>query len=374
LAVVFAEEFPRIPNSYIVVFKPNTDQVLAAQHIKNLTSISGWTAEHSVKSTWHIDAFSGYAAQIMDEQVLHHIKRSHLVDFVEHDKVVKKFQSCPSQTGATWGIARTSTLTIVPTGPYIYPTSAGQGVSAYIIDTGILTAHRDFEGRAFVGRNFVPTESDQDLNGHGTHVAGTVCGATYGIAKKCTLIAVKVLDRNGSGTLAAVIDGINWVASQARGTNAVSNLSLGSSYSLAVNNAINAMVNAGIFTAVAAGNSDADACNYSPASATESCCVGATDSSDIRAYFSNWGKCVDIMAPGVAILSDYIGATLDRTAILSGTSMAAPHVCGVAAVFRGIDKLSTPSQVQAWLVNRSGKINIGDLKGSPDRMLHQGCY
>jgi len=376
LAVVCAAEFDIIPNSYIVVFKRNTPEAVAAAHVKNLTSLSSWTQTHKVKSTFHIDAFSGYSAQIFDEAVLQHITAAGVVDYVEKDKVVTKSQSCPSQAGATWGIVRTSTSNIVPNGPYIYPEQGGEGVRAYIIDTGILTAHRDFgsPSRASVGRNFIPSESDQDLNGHGTHVAGTVGGLTYGIAKKCTLIAVKVLDRNGSGTLTGVIDGVNWTAGQARGTNSVANLSLGSSFSRAVNDAIDAMVTAGVFTAVAAGNSDADACNYSPASATLATGVGATDSSDIRAYFSNWGKCVDIMAPGVSITSDYIGATLDRTAVLSGTSMAAPHVCGVGAVYRGINKLATADETKTWVINRAVAANIGDLKGSPNKLLHQGCY
>jgi len=374
LAVVCAAEFDVIPNSYIVVFKRNTPEAVAAGHIKNLTSLSSWTLTHKVKSTFHIDAFSGYSAQVFDDSVLQHIMTSSVVDYVEQDRVVTKSQSCPTQTGATWGIVRTSTSNYVPNGPYIYPTQSGEGVSAYIIDTGILTAHRDFGGRAIVGRNFIPSESDQDLNGHGTHVAGTVGGAIYGIAKKCTLIAVKVLDRNGSGTLTGVIDGVNWTANQARGTNAVSNLSLGSSLSKAVNDAIDAMVTAGVFTAVAAGNSDADACNYSPASATLATCVGATSESDIRAYFSNWGKCVDLMAPGVSITSDYIGATLDRTAVLSGTSMAAPHVCGVAAVYRGINKLATQEETKNFVINRAVSVNLGDLKGSPNKLLHQGCY
>jgi len=286
----------------------------------------------------------------------------------------KKTQSCQQQTGATWGIVRTSTTNYVPNGPYIYPDQAGEGVRAYVIDTGILTTHRDFGTRASVGRNFIPNESDQDLNGHGTHVAGTVGGTTYGIAKRCLLIAVKVLDRNGSGSVVGVVDGINWVASQARGTNSCANLSLGGSFSKASNDAVDALVTAGVLTAVAAGNSDGDACNYSPASAPLSTCVGATDVSDIRAYFSNWGKCVDIMGPGVSITSDYIGATNDRTAVLSGTSMASPHVCGVAAVYRGKNPLATASDAKTWVINRAATVPIGDLKGSPQKLLHQGCY
>jgi len=375
LAVVYATEFPIVPNSYIVVFQRNTPEALAAAHIKNITGLSAWTQDHKIKSTFNIEWFSGYTAQVYSDDVLRQISSSAIVQYVEQDSVVRKMQTCPSQSPATWGIARTSTINIVPNGPYIRPEQGGEGVRAYIIDTGILTTHVDFGGRASVGANFIPSESNQDLNGHGTHCAGTVGGNTYGIAKKCTLIAVKVLDRNGSGTVAGVVDGINWTANHGRGTLATANLSLGGGFSQASNNAVDAMVTAGVFTAVAAGNSDANACNYSPASSPLGTCVGATDSSDIRAYFSNWGQCVDIMAPGVSITSDYIGASNAATAVLSGTSMAAPHVCGVGAVYRGLNQLATANDVKEWVVNtRSAKIPIGDLKGSPAKLLHQGCY
>jgi len=375
LAVVYATEFPIVPNSYIVVFQRNTPEALAAAHIKNITGLSAWTQDHKIKSTFNIEWFSGYTAQVYSDAVLRQISSSAIVQYVEQDSVVRKMQTCPSQSPATWGIARTSTINIVPNGPYIRPEQGGEGVRAYIIDTGILTTHVDFGGRASVGANFIPSESNQDLNGHGTHCAGTVGGNTYGIAKKCTLIAVKVLDRNGSGTVAGVVDGINWTANHGRGTLATANLSLGGGFSQASNNAVDAMVTAGVFTAVAAGNSDANACNYSPASSPLGTCVGATDSSDIRAYFSNWGQCVDIMAPGVSITSDYIGASNAATAVLSGTSMAAPHVCGVGAVYRGKNPLDTAADVKNWVINtRSAKIPIGDLKGSPSRLLHQGCY
>jgi len=375
LAVVYATEFPIVPNSYIVVFQRNTPEALAAAHIKNITGLSAWSQDHKIKSTFNIEWFSGYTAQVYSDDVLRQISSSAIVQYVEQDSVVRKMQTCPSQSPATWGIARTSTINLVPGGPYIRPEQGGEGVRAYIIDTGILTTHVDFGGRASVGANFIPSESNQDLNGHGTHCAGTVGGNTYGIAKKCTLIAVKVLDRNGSGTVAGVVDGINWTANHGRGTLATANLSLGGGFSQASNNAVDAMVTAGVFTAVAAGNSDANACNYSPASSPLGTCVGATDSSDIRAYFSNWGQCVDIMAPGVSITSDYIGASNAATAVLSGTSMAAPHVCGVGAVYRGKNPLDTAADVKNWVINtRSAKIPIGDLKGSPSRLLHQGCY
>jgi len=248
-------------------------------------------------------------------------------------------------------------------------------VKAYIIDTGILLTHTQFSGRAIEGRNFIPNEAFTDLNGHGTHVAGTVGGNTYGIARKSTLVSVKCLDRNGSGTLAGVIDAVNWVASERRREQkaCTANLSLGSSYSLAVNNACDALVEAGCFVAVAAGNSNRDACQYSPASAPRCTSVAAMDSSDIRAYFSIFGKCTDLFAPGVNVLSAYIGSTT-ATATLSGTSMAAPHVCGVATNYLGFNPDANPKAVEDWMVQRGVKNQITDDAGSPNVLLHQGCF
>jgi len=265
----------------------------------------------------------------------------------------------------------------MPNANFIYPESAGYGVFSYIIDTGVLATHVDFgvPSRASMGVNFVINEQSTDLNGHGTHCAGTVAGNTYGIAKKSTIIGVKVLDRNGSGQSADVISGYNWVAAERRKhlKPCSVNVSIGGAFGLNKNDAVNALVDAGCFVAVAAGNSNADACNYSPSSAEKSTCVGATDSSDIRAYFSNWGRCVDIMAPGVSVLSAYIGSNT-ATATLSGTSMAAPHVCGVGAVYLGENPSARPSDVQVWLRARSVRGVLTDLRGCPDELLHQGCY
>jgi len=196
----------------------------------------------------------------------------------------------------------------------------------------------------------------------------------YGIAKKATAVAVKVLDRNGSGTLAGVINGLNWVGEQRKAHQrpSTANLSLGASYSAIVNDATDAIVRLGVFTAVAAGNSNANTCNYSPASAALACSVGATSSSDIRAYFSNWGVCTDVMAPGVDILSAWIGsATASLT--ISGTSMAAPHVAGVGTALLSFYNDLTPLEVEEWIVTHASKVNLGDLRGSPDLLLYKGC-
>jgi subtilisin family serine protease len=375
VASVLAQEY--IPNQYVILFKDNTPAAVRKMHLTNVTSHSLWaSADNKIKSEWEILHFSGYSAQIFSEELVSFISARLEIRIVEQDQVVHKSACFEYPTvGGTWGLARLSSSNIQPLRSYITPETGGEGVNAYIIDTGILTTHTAFGGRAIVGRNFIPNESDVDLNGHGTHVAGTVGGNTYGIARKSTLIAVKCLDRNGSGTLAGVIDAVNWVAGQRRNDQkpCTANLSLGASYSLAVNNACDALVDAGCFVAVAAGNSNRDACLYSPASAPKCTSVAASDSSDIRAYFSNFGKCTDLFAPGVSVLSSYIGSTT-ATATLSGTSMAAPHVCGVATNYLGTNPTATPQQVHAWLINRGVKNTITDDAGSPNVLSHQACF
>jgi len=321
-------------------------------------------------------SFSGYSATITSAEMVSYISSLSEVHLIEQDQVVR-VAACVAQSVSSglWGLSRISYRTITPNGQYSYNDQGGAGADAYIIDTGILTTHNDFGGRASLGRNFITSETGTDLNGHGTHCAGTVGGNTYGVAKKCTLFAVKVLDRNGSGALATVIDGVNWVASQrrARPTRPCTvNLSLGSSYSATVNNAVDALVDTGCFTAVAAGNSNQNACNFSPASAPKAYCVAASDSSDIRASFSNYGTCAKTFAPGVGILSTYIGSNT-ATATLSGTSMAAPHVCGVATAYLGVSPNSSPAAVATFLNDRSTKNQITDSTNTPNRLLYSHC-
>jgi len=377
VVTVFAQEY--IPNQYVIIFKDNTPAEVRKFHLTNITSHSLWSqSDNQIKSQWEIAYFSGYSAQIFSEEIVSYISTRIEIRVVEKDQVVHKSACLESPTVAgTWGLARISGTNIQPLRSYVTPEEGGEGVDAYIIDTGILAAHTQFTGgRVQEGRNFIPNEANTDLNGHGTHVAGTVGGNTYGIARKCTLIPVKCLDRNGSGTLAGVIDAVNWVGSERRrkpNTACTANLSLGASYSLAVNNACDALVETGCFVAVAAGNSNRDACQYSPASAPRCTSVAASDSSDIRAYFSNFGKCTDLFAPGVNVLSSYIGSNT-ASATLSGTSMAAPHVCGVATNYLGLYPQATPAQVELWLTVRGGRNFITDDAGSPNIILHQGCF
>jgi len=224
-----------------------------------------------------------------------------------------------------------------------------------------------------LGRNFVTEEAFNDLNGHGTHVAGTIGGLTYGVAKKTTLIAVKVLNGAGSGTWVGVIGGIDWVTSnfRSRQRKAVANMSLGGGAAVTVDQAVENSIAAGITYAIAAGNSNGNACNYSPARVKAALTVGATTNTDTRASYSNYGVCVDIFAPGTSITSAWIGS-VSATNTISGTSMAAPHVCGISALHLGHDiQLTNPNDVEIFLLDAATPdIVKSPGAGSPNRLLY----
>jgi subtilisin family serine protease len=259
------------------------------------------------------------------------------------------------------------------------------------LSTPVLKLHKtNFNGRAIWGSNFVSGEGDYDCNGHGTHVAGTIGSTTYGVAKNSTLIAVKVLGCSGSGTIAGVIQGVNYAQSsfQSRKRPAVANMSLSGGKSTALATAVKNAISAGLQFAVAAGNSDLDACTISPADVAEAVTVGATTLNqvkgsqvDTRAYFSNFGTCVDVFAPGDLILSTWIGPLLNETLSISGTSMASPHVAGVMALYLGANPNASPAQLQAFVVQQAD-VDLLDLacdpievkcQNSPNLILHSPC-
>lgn len=235
---------------------------------------------------------------------------------------------------------------------YLYAEDGGEGVDAYVIDTGTNVDHVDFEGRATWGKTIPEGDADEDGNGHGTHCSGTIAGKKYGVAKKAKVYAVKVLRSNGSGTMSDVVKGVEWAAEahikkskdakngKVKGfKGSVANMSLGGGSSRTLDLAVNAAVDAGMHFAVAAGNDNADACNYSPAAAEKAVTVGASTLADERAYFSNYGKCTDIFAPGLNILSTWIGSKYAVNTI-SGTSMASPHIAGLLAYYVSLQPAS----------------------------------
>jgi len=366
-----------IKDNWMVVFYPNTSVELREAHMQKLSSSLDTTFE-SIGNTWNIyNDFLGYHG-VFKPQTLRAIRSDPNVKHVEQDSIVS-IDACVSQNNAVWNLRRLSAVTRfanTQNGPFGYDNAAGSGITVYIIDTGILTTHVDFGGRATVGANFVTGENSQDCNGHGTHVAGTAAGSTYGAAKSASLVAVKVLGCSGSGTTAGVNSGINWVGTQSAPRKVV-NMSLGGGYSATQNNAINALANGGAFVAVAAGNSNVDLANSSPASAAcngPTWAVGATTISastyDTRATFSNYGSCLTVFAPGQNILSDWIGSNT-ATYTASGTSMASPLVAGAAALLWS----QTPSSsANALRTSLSGQVYTGIVSsvpnGTPNRFLH----
>ncbi|MGV9289078.1 S8 family peptidase [Streptomyces sp. NPDC003719] len=274
-----------------------------------------------------------------------------------------------TQSNAPWGLDRIDQASLPLSGTYTYPDSAGGGVTAYVVDTGIRITHQQISGRAAYGYDAVDGDTTaSDGNGHGTHVATTIAGSTYGVAKKAKIVAVRVLDNNGSGTTAGVIAGIDWVTAHHSGPS-VANLSLGGGASATLDTAVRNSVASGVTYAVAAGNSGANASSYSPARVTEALTVGATTSTDARASYSNYGSVLDLFAPGSSITAGWnTGDT--ATSTISGTSMATPHVAGAAAVYLANHTSATPAQVATALVNgaTTGKVT-GPGTGSPNRLL-----
>ena len=344
-----------VPDSYIVVLKQSKTARVASD---GLARKFGGT----VKQTFGA-ALNGFEAT-MSESAAKRLAADPTVAYVEQNQRVSLLGT---QTGATWGLDRIDQRNRPLNGSYTYPRDAAN-VTAYIIDTGIRFAHTDFGGRATSGYDAVDGGSADDCNGHGTHVAGTVGGTRYGVAKAVRLVGVRVLNCSGSGTNAGVIAGVNWVTQNARKP-AVANMSLGGGASTALDNAVSASINSGVTYALAAGNSNANACSSSPARVANAITVGATTSSDARSSFSNYGTCLDIFAPGSSITSAwYTNNTATNT--ISGTSMASPHVAGAAALVLSANPSATPAQVRDSLVTASTPNVVTSAgTGSPNRLL-----
>jgi subtilisin family serine protease len=353
----------KIENSYIVVLD---NDIIGEQGTFSIApyiaSELSLTHKGKLKHTYQ-HALNGFAVEMSPEDA-EALSQDFRVAYVEEDGVVT---ADATQSNPPWGLDRIDQRNRPLNAIYTFNWT-GSGVRAYVIDTGIRTSHSQFGGRAsnvfdaFGG-------SGADCNGHGTHVAGTIGGSTYGVAKSALLRGVRVLDCNGSGSNSGVIAGVDFVRTNGIQP-AVANMSLGGGASSALDTAVNNLSNAGITIAVAAGNSNANACNSSPARAANAITVGSTTTTDARSSFSNFGTCLDLFAPGSGILSSWFSSDT-ATATLSGTSMASPHVAGAAALYKQANPGASASTIRNALVNNATTNVVTNAgTGSPNRLLY----
>lgn len=346
-----------IPGRYIVVFKQGSDASAAAE----LVRAHGGQLRHTYSG-----ALSGFAASL-PEAALQGIRNNPNVVLIEQDHTVS-LQLASPQNQATWGLDRIDQVDL-PLDTQFHFSQTGAGVTAFIIDTGIRADHTEFTGRIKPGVNLVPDAGGtNDCHGHGTHVAGTVGGTTWGVAKGVSLVPVRVMDCTGNGSWSDIIAGIDWVASNTARP-AVANMSLGGAASAAVDAAVAGAVAKGVNMVVAAGNSNVDACTTSPAREPSAITVGATAADDTRAWFSNTGTCLDLFAPGLNISSASYASTTGSTT-MSGTSMAAPHVTGAAALMLQANPGASPAAIANALVSGATPNHVKSPgTGSPNLLL-----
>ncbi|KAL2192942.1 serine protease [Corynascus similis CBS 632.67] len=374
-----------VPDTYIIKYKANVNAQWKDDHEQRIASTAINGGGRGVLETFNVLGLQGYIAKMSASDLDHLRDNDALIDYIEKDTLIKAAavtvkprQLDPSpgvltQDNAPWGLARISHRFPIHLSDYHYSSTAGEGTYVYVIDTGVRISHEEFGGRAEWGTNLLPFTADTDGAGHGTHVAGIIGGETYGVAKNTTIIAVKVLDDAGMGTMSTLLRGLDWAVSDARrrdvAQKSVINLSLSGSFSQAGNDAVQAATDAGITVVVAAGNENQDVANWSPSSAPSAITVGATGRNDRRANFSNWGSGVDIFAPGVDIVSAWHTSD-DAQYLMSGTSMAGPHVAGLAAYYIARDGISG-SAVRQRILDLATE-GVGDRKLGADRIAYNG--
>ncbi|MFD0259677.1 S8 family serine peptidase [Kitasatospora indigofera] len=353
-----------IPGSYLVLLKAQDVRTVAGQGAA-LTAHYGGSVRRTFGSALH-----GFSAELSERQARRLAADPAVAEVVQNRKVsLEGSQPAPP----SWGLDRIDQKRPPMTDRFDYPVTAGRGVTAYIVDTGVRISHEDFGGRASYGFDAVDGDAEaDDGHGHGTHVAATVAGAGHGVAKQASVVAVRVLDDGGEGSIEGVVAGLDWVTAHAVRP-AVVNLSLGSDPDDVLDAAVRNSIATGLTYTVAAGNEGVDASEHSPARVATAITVGATASNDRAAWFSNYGPLVDLYAPGVDITSAGRAYDEDSTT-MSGTSMAAPHAAGAAALYLADHRTATPAQVAAALTSSA---TVGSLhmlpEGTPDRLLYTGA-
>jgi serine protease len=380
-----------IPGQYIVVFKADTmrakrdalrgkpglriDQSAADEAIEGFDAdmahvvvddVVDIAARYNLSVERHYSqALQGMAVRGPQMAILN-LLRDPRVAYIEEDGM-----SYPSatQSNATWGLDRVDQRDLPLNGSYIY-NYVGSAVRAYVIDSGILASHQDFGGRVLSGYTAISDgRGSSDCNGHGTHVAGTIGGATWGVAKSVRLVPVRVFGCTGGSANSTIIAGIDWVRAN-HVKPAVANMSLGGPAASTIDNATNNLINAGVTVVVAAGNDNANACNYSPARVSAAITVGSTTSTDARSSFSNFGSCVNIFAPGSSIRSAWYTSTT-ATNTISGTSMASPHVAGAAVLVLAANNSLSPANVRSAIYNKATPNRLSGIgSGSPNSLLY----
>ncbi|MEM9995116.1 MAG: S8 family peptidase, partial [Acinetobacter pittii] len=352
-----------IKNQYIVIL--NKDVGSSNEFAQGIAKQHGGKVLQTYDAV--LKGFAIYLPDVAGTAFVEAMKKNPKVVSVENDTIMKI--DATTQSNPDWGLDRIDQKNLPLDSAYSY-LQTGSGTTAYIVDTGILSTHQQFSGRVLSGYTAISDgNGTNDCHGHGTHVAGTVGGSTYGVAKNVSLVPIRILGCDGSGASSNVIAGLDWILKNGKKP-AVVNMSLGGEANASLDSAVENLFNNGYVMVVAAGNSNTDACSSSPARVSKAITVAATDSTDTRASYSNYGSCVDIFAPGSQINSSWIGSNT-ATKVLNGTSMATPHVVGVVAEMLQSTPTATPQTISTNLLNQASNNVVKNPSGSPNRLLYK---
>lgn len=352
-----------IKNQYIVIL--NKDVGSSNEFAQGIAKQHGGKVLQTYDAV--LKGFAIYLPDVAGTAFVEAMKKNPKVVSVENDTIMKV--DATTQSNPDWGLDRIDQKNLPLDSAYSY-LQTGSGTTAYIVDTGILSTHQQFSGRVLSGYTAISDgNGTSDCHGHGTHVAGTVGGSTYGVAKNVSLVPIRILGCDGSGASSNVIAGLDWILKNGKKP-AVVNMSLGGEANASLDSAVENLFNNGYVMVVAAGNSNTDACSSSPARVSKAITVAATDNTDTRASYSNYGSCVDIFAPGSQINSSWIGSNT-ATKVLNGTSMATPHVVGVVAEMLQSTPTATPQTISNNLLNQASNNVVKNPSGSPNRLLYK---